>query len=468
MRSTPLLCLFTLAIAVLPWAVSAECTVQFEPAKVISEYLSNTERVMTKIREVTASSRCGLEGTGVVAGIFSQPAQEGMRLGSEVVQASNEVADFSSFLSTWEFYVIMPITQSDAPSYLYRDNELLERQHEKIQQLGKTLARKCALNAKIAAQSVEIKGKTGNAAQYPATEKTVSDVLGDLIKNNGDVLTYYRNIAIGWKALESQKRLENSQESPFFPNQGTEMMSKAYDGSSPECQTGNQTFQQLIEAGGRIVYFWRNTGTATKYWIEAWKLMSGLGGGGGKDYEKAEKELLKKELARQGIGGRAADKMLANLDRANDASHQGLTGFLRAMGSNFMDTFTDFGSQLAQTYKQFQDEKNKFTARQNGGGASAIGTDTLSQAVQGKDDADQLAMDVISNYLSADALAANGDAQAAATIQILVDTHRRLQFTYEIIVDAQKDAEKVCNSQGANVKEARDACNASKVNQRTN
>lgn len=457
MRLRPLLALSLLAAAIAPAGVQAACEVLTEPSKAVSDYLANVERAMAQAKAAAAKSRCGLTGTGVAAGILSQPAQEGMRLGGEVVEGWNEVADMSTFLSTWNFYVKMPLAQSDAPEYLYRDNDLLERTHQRIQQLGKTTARKCGLDAVVKAGSVAIKGKA--AAKYPAQDATVSDVVKDLLKNNGDVISYYRSVAVGHAAdaMKAQSRLDDPAASPFFPDGGAQKIYEDYGVSRGACSVGDSNFQRLVQAGARVALFWRGFGTATKYWVEAADLMSGLVRG--KTDPAAEKALLAKELARQGVGGPAADKMLANLDRANDANHAGFTGFMRAVGENLRGTFADFGDRVSDEVKRFKAEADKFSAKKADGRSAGLGAEALAGSVLGMGDADALALDVAADYQAAAALSDNADDQAAAGLRVLVNAHRTLQATYDVMVATADDSAKVCNSQGANVAEAREACN---------
>lgn len=465
---------FAAALPSLAWGA---CEVQVAPSKDVSDYLANAERVMAQVRLASLASNCGFAGTGALQGIFSQSAQELMSFGGGIAQSVNGVADFSTFKTTYEFYIGMPILQSDAPEYLYRDNELLEKQQKKIDDLGKYAANRCASKATV--QPVKLKDGTS----YPPAGTTVRQTLGQLTKTNGDVVNYFRGVAVGFEQIGAKTRLDDASQRPIFPRKGTDGIYKAYGTDRDVCRSGDGDFSRIGKALYDVAKAFSDTKGATKYWAQARKLMSGMvSGDRDAAYEKAERELLKKELARQGIHSGAAEQMLKNLDDVN-AKNQGLTGFLASIGDRVVGTVKAFGTSLQMTAKHYANAVSRLTGngeafKEDGGGETIsvaldakmfadatsqmkiVSAATFASTTEGQIRAEALAMDLAKNYYAASLVSKDADGTAQEATRILGTSHRDLQGAIKRMEDTMKDATKLCNSQGSNNVETRPICNA--------
>ena len=400
------------------------------PSPKMAEYLANAQVAIAKLKQAAAGAKCAATGTGALASVTASAVADSKRFGQSVARASNELLDFSTFASGWRFYVAMPLRSPDAPEYVFRDNSLLERLQDRILAAGKQVAHKCGLSAPAGEMDL------GNGKTW-APGGTAGEAFAELSKINGDVLTAYRNAVTG---LGDRKVTKGA--GTVVPDELATEITAQYGSAGQLCATEQKSFERLKEAFEKIGKSLKGTKNSTKNWTDAWAMLTK-----GATNEQ-ERKILAKELSRQGITGRAADKMLDNLKKSNEAiAKSGLSGFLESFAGRVGDTFKEIGALPGKALEQVKDGFREGGKRWGKPADLAELSNGPSQLVA----ADEASFEIIADYMAAAQVARGGSESAKKSIEKLAAAHADLMVTVKALKDGQLAAEKLCFSQGKNL-----------------
>ncbi|MDP5039238.1 MAG: hypothetical protein NWP80_02225 [Candidatus Gracilibacteria bacterium] len=167
-----------------------------------------------------------------------------------------------------------------------------------------------------------------------------------------------------------------------------------------------------------------------------------LARGDSPDFAEIERDLLQKELSRQGIGGTKADAILKNLDKYNET---GLNGF---MDNNFIkNSFNYLNNSIANQIDGFSksisdsfgEDRNTITAK----------------FLMGNNDINQKNIEIVGNlrfiYNKELPFLGNSELNLENNISRLINMHNNINESVKILEGVLEISKKVCNSQAFGV-----------------
>lgn len=167
-------------------------------------------------------------------------------------------------------------------------------------------------------------------------------------------------------------------------------------------------------------------------WERAWKLLNS--NSSDREYADLERNVLRDEMSRQGMGTKGSHVIMNNLAKYNgQAPSEGLTGFVSDIGDRVYASVGQFG-------KVYDDLRGMLKKPQT--------TDRYMETTQVleslKTDINQ---DILGDYENAKSLMGPENQSADETVAKLIDTHILLESTNEFVKPYIKVAEQTCDEQ---------------------
>ncbi len=272
---------------------SDKCTVEWWPSDDMSNYISDLDSIFWEIKSSINSSTCDKDW-GAIADLKQLKS---------IVTNTNQILDFWSFLSSWEFY-LTPLYKWEVVQPIFRDNKLLEKQQEKINNIERQASSACALETKITWTKIQELWTLYWLKQLD----TVWNVLIELRNLNNKVINYYRCV------INDETDINCEFDSIFDSSNGLDKLKSSILSEYATCKTRwiswdffSCKITKVIESG---IWF--------EKWIKEWEkaivLLRWAFWAATDKSKKLEKELLAKELQRQWISAKAAAIILQNLE----------------------------------------------------------------------------------------------------------------------------------------------------------
>lgn len=167
-------------------------------------------------------------------------------------------------------------------------------------------------------------------------------------------------------------------------------------------------------------------------WRKAWKLFNG--NSSSQEYAEVERNLLRDELSRQGMGTKAAGTMLNNLSEYNSQSKfEGTSGFISSIGERvyksvdqFEKTYAGLKAELLkpQTTDKYMENYSNLKMLKN----------TVNK-------------EIVADYIKTKDLIGPENQTTDDTVGKLLDTHILLESTNRFLKPYVKLSQKTCNDQ---------------------
>ena len=147
-------------------------------------YLRTADALLSKIGDDTSKVQCGI---GTDGGNSASASAE--RAQSTIVGSVNERVGFSNFATSGRFFVDMAL-KTEIPVGISRDHEQLGRELERINSMIEIVHGRCAENTALSSN-------ISTDTVYTTTDKTFGKILTDMLKNQVDIMNFYREIVLG-------------------------------------------------------------------------------------------------------------------------------------------------------------------------------------------------------------------------------------------------------------------------------
>ncbi len=166
------------------YAGGESCTMDNGMSEELTTYLRTADVLLTKIGDEASKVQCGI---GTDGGNSASASTE--RVQSTIVGSINERVGFSNFATSGRFFVDMAL-KTEIPVGISRDHEQLGRELERINSMIEIVHGRCAENT---VSSSNISTDT----VYDTNGKTFGNILTDMLKNQVDMMNFYRETVLG-------------------------------------------------------------------------------------------------------------------------------------------------------------------------------------------------------------------------------------------------------------------------------
>lgn len=411
-------------------SADAACTIKESPAKSLQEYVKNVDEILKKAVETNGKTQCNAHSEGQRNGISDAEQAQSSVVGSvnRALTAENVVTSFR--------YTVDLVTRSELPAGIRRDHALLDRKQKAI------ISTIDATYANCGAEQV----MEGNASKYgSSTEgRKVGKVLESLLENNTNVMKLYREAVLGDPG--TVVTVDYAPDS-FIPD----VMKEYGPAALAECNVSGgegSFFDKVKGAVDRI----GNLGDVMQRGTDDWKKAFALLRDPNTDVaKKREEELLRKELARQGMSTLSADRAVANLKAFNAGrGWQGLNGSAMAIG----ESINKGVAAVQGLYEEAKGVGDQYSLKSPGQPSpqEAKNADEYVERVKNLEEfKTDLGAEIAADYELASATISGEDSAADDTFQKLIDAHVDLTTTIGKFSPYVETSKKACQDQAGNM-----------------
>lgn len=304
-------------------AYGGSCRIKDKEASVLSEWIKNNEKILSKIQNWTTNTDSS-----------NYPFKEEA---TKIVWWFNKLFSFDANYSTFKYYVVFPISY-EVPKEVKRDYKLIEKEINKIEKKFKQTIENSAWNKIIENPCSWIKWR----CNFPNKIKA-EDLLVNTLKNAKQILTYYTNLVV-WDDYKSSNLTLVSNN---FEN---EMKSHYWKVENSSCNEEEEWgfFQRITESIEEIWNLQKQAKDWLKKWQEAWNLLMERDEER-QTYQEKEKNLLQKELSKQWISSSNKENMLNALEKYNSEWF--------SMNNNFVyNTYNNAKTKIENSVKKIKNE----------------------------------------------------------------------------------------------------------------
>lgn len=351
------------------YAGTADCAIKNGMSPELVTYIKTTEDLLSKIEGEAAKKSCAVNANGENGA--SASVNKTM---SAVIGSMNESIGFSNFYTSGRFYIDIAL-KTELPAGITRDHERLGKELERIKNTTETVYSRCAEGV------VPIANLSDDPA-YGTSGKSLGAILKEVLKNQVDMMNFYRETVLGDKPDEwyEFKLVGNSKD--FVSKLQASYGPAAFN----ECNAKSAFFESIRSSFDRITKLGEGIGKGMQDWRDASRLLGSNSSDA--EYAETEQNVLRNEMSRQGMSSKGSQIIMNNLAIYNsqDAS-EGLSGFISSVGERAQKTV----AQFADTFKGMADMIR-----------NAKTTDTYMEATQSliilKNDIND---DIIKDYVNA-------------------------------------------------------------------
>ncbi len=182
-----LITIFVLPLLVVStYASGSDCAIKDGMSEELATYIKTTENLLSQIEKEAAKKQCNTNANGENSA--SASVNKTM---SAVVGSMNESIGFSNFATSGRFYIGIALS-TEIPAGITRDHERLGKEIERINNMIERVHNRCAENTV----------PTSNLSEdpvYSTSGKTLGIMLTEVLKNQVDMMNFYRETVLGDK-----------------------------------------------------------------------------------------------------------------------------------------------------------------------------------------------------------------------------------------------------------------------------
>ncbi len=390
----------------------SSCSIKDAPAEVLQKFIENQRTVLGNIANAVS---------------WKKDTADLKTLQANFTKSINSIISFDNYFESFN-YIVVELT-TGVPAELRRDKTKLENELTNVQnQIEKSIKRRYSWVELTKDQVCDWIDESDNCS----LTWSVLSVLTTLSKNNSNVLSLYEN-SILWQNTTKEDFI-------LVPNSFYEEMIASYNKNTlMDCSMCEWWFfKKIWDKIKSISENMKSTWKATKYWIDAWNLLTW--NVKESDLKKLEKDLLMKELARQWLTKEQSQIILENLRKFNDkwwfsTENNFIVNSINSW-NNFVVKFIGFFDDVLIAIQNNPDN-NKDT----------IEITDLPTEIDKKDATLILYKDMQEVYANLNKAAGIQSMIDEKSIDKLVRTHATLAKIISNLEKTVKPAQKVCNDQ---------------------
>lgn len=409
-----LILIISLSLTSIAFWDCSQCKIKDGPPEALNKYLENIKKIRTNISKELSQ----IEDT-------KWKIEKDINATSSKVTATfNSMIDWDSYYSLFDFYV-MYSAKNEYVLEVWRDYNLLETESKWMEKYLKFVTSKWY-------DSIEIpKEKVCAGIENCDFWWKLLDVIWGIIKNQEAMKDYYRLSIVGKKnQFDKKLQLVNVNFTTDFWQYYNENTTK----HCSQCEWAS--FDKIKKEIEKISDWQQNGKDGIKSWQEAIAMMDGTNDK--RKYEKKERELLQKQMAKDGTNMNGSANALKNLDKYNQwwgfsLDNNFITNsfdYVKNAVSSQIESFTDSISQ------QFRDSKKKSVATRS----FSKNSDDLKVTKTVEEKIKEL-------YQVELPYAQLQDTSTENFQWKIIELHFNLVKSIEMLDKTKKVSEKVCNSQ---------------------
>lgn len=407
------LIIFLVVVWLNRWYAAEEkiCPIESSP-DILINYIEN-------LRKVTKN---------IVKNIDASNKSEKSKFTWEALRIYNTIASsiwtWDTYFSTFEFYIILP-TISEIPSQIMRDNNTIEKEIDKLNNLLSKIVLKWLWDQKIE--------WVCNWVSDCKLKWSAIEIMSVLIENTTNIWNFYR--------LSLLDRLKEYEwEFILVPDNFKSEMLKYYNKFTIwDCSRDEDWFFSRIWTAIKKISdkqnWWFNW---IKYWKEWYSLLtweSPL-----KDYRERERQLLAKELSRQWLSQDNSSIILWNLDRYNKTwkpsiENNFITNSINSLKRELRDNYDDFLKAVDDQLKDTNSNRDYYFTEE-----MLWRSEDISSTLDIENRVKEL-------YQSESEYASNQDISVEKIIKNIINIHINITQAINILDKTIPISRKVCNKQ---------------------
>ena len=390
---------------------SKSCKISDAPAPVLTQYITDLQTVRENITDALLAASIDQNTTAPKI--------------SSIASAFNPILNFWDYIWSFKYYIKTPLLNS-VPSHIRRDHELILRENKKLTQILQTSMTRLRSEVSV----WEICAGIQNCNLNNTTAQTA---LTELLKNNNQILQFYRALITGDEIL-----LQNSQylltESAFLSEMRNYYNASTLNACSQcawefwkNASEQIKNISQKFESAGFEMWEIKNT------WDTMWA------GESAPWYGKREKELLEGYLKEQWVSVNQAEIMLWNLERANAGGGLSTSNPLTNTPKGLGDSLSRNGVRFQNSILKWYDEL--FWKRET------IPYIELSRINTEMQDSQRIAASIATVYENELPYVVVQDTNTQALQARIIQMHFSLVRTANLLYKKTDIAEDICNKQ---------------------
>lgn len=417
LKRDSLILLFTLIITCSSpvFAAGWPCPTKNSTSEELTSYLQKSQTLRAKLSAEAEKYECNTlnpEGNSASATIDNTQ--------SVFVGSMNETLTFSNFFTSTRFYIDV-VLKSEIPPSFKRDHDRLGSEIEYTKTAYEQVYNRCA-GEKVLSKNLS------DDPSYDTSGKTLGTVLKDLLQTEVNMLNFYRE-AVLWDATNDKYTFILVGDNATFK----EKLRKNYGPDAFEaCTKETNYWEQIKEQWAIIVNLGWEIDEGMESWRKAWTLFNG--NSSSQEYAETERNGLRNELSRQGMGTKSAQIILNNLSEYNSQStFEGTSGFVSSIGERvyksvdqFEKTYAGLKAELLkpQTTDKYMENYSNLKMLKN----------TVNK-------------EIVADYIKTRDLIGPENQTTDDTVGKLLDTHILLESTNRFLKPYVKLSQKTCNDQ---------------------
>ena len=389
----------------------SSCSIKEAPAEVLQKFIENQRTVLSNIANAVS---------------WKKDTIDLETLGNNFTQSINNIISFDNYFESFN-YIVVELT-TGVPVELRRDKTKIENELTNVQnQIEKSIKRRYSW---VEITKDQVCNWIDESDNCTLSWSTLS-VLTELSKNNSNVLSLYENSTLWQNTTKADFILVPSS---FYED----MITKYNKNTLMDCSMCKWWFfQKISDKIKAITENMKSTWKATKYWKDAWNLLTWNVKEG--DLKKLEKDLLMKELARQWLTKEQSAIILENLRKFNDK-------WWFSTDNNFIINSINSWNSFVVKFINFFDDV-LIAIQENSRDKDTIEVNDLPTEIDKKSSTEALYTQMQETYKNLNDAAWIQSMIDEKSIDKLIRVHATMAKLISNLEKTVKPAQKVCNDQ---------------------
>jgi len=378
----------------------ADCKLDKWPAKELQTYIKELDVELAAIRTEVEKKPCAPD----------EWESSLSRMWTELLKTYNMSTNFSNFGTSFSFWVKM-ILKTEVPPPIMRDYRLLWAQSKKIQQTADYAYKNC------------VTGLPEERLQYALAEQIkIEQTFVSVVGSDDDTNDYADDFGtekiFTWGTLKEDELLDS-------------LINNYKEEAFQTCVNDGKFSLDISKLSADIWLTQESFKNGLKDWEEAAQLLLWKH----PKQEEIEKNLLRKELAKQGVGAEASAAMVNKLWKGSGTTGNGISGILAAIRSRITTTSGWFKWLYEQIKKDIFDPE------------TTSNTNIFSEKLNKNQDIDAIEKEISADYGLTKELIWNETNTFTTNIGNLADLHVAITMATKKVKDTIEKSEKICESQ---------------------
>ncbi|PZM84810.1 hypothetical protein DLH72_02975 [Candidatus Gracilibacteria bacterium] len=407
--------IFLISICFFANANANSCLIKNETSEGLRNYIKDLRKILKNIsRQAKTQNQSDIYSYGI--------------------RVFNDSFNFDYLFDDIDFFSFYGKFQ-EIPKEVERDYKKLKNEDQAIKQIIKMVDNTRTEISKVKNICAGISGKCNFE-----DDTYVGDVLRNISQNHERIKDVYVKITTGQKNFT--KNMDNYYliDKNFFKDLETHYAKENNIKCSEEEKGGFwERVKQLTE---EVFLNEKYAKDGIKKWKEAWALVNKINTLPQEEYEAIEKELLVKELSRQGVSGDNQINMLESLEKYNkeggfNKNNNFITNTFDSANQRFENKFQELRDEVVKDFLENYDKKNR----------EKLPIKDISKVQDNSDEIKDVKARIDNLYMKSLNYSSISEYDSDNLRSRLINTHIELSNSINTLIKTCKKAVKICNQQ---------------------